>query len=486
MTSHAQEGEHLRPEILRELRDIVGEDNVSTRVADLYTYGFDASIHHRSPDVVIRPRTTEEVSRVVKIAKNERLPIVARGGGTGLCGSAVPLRGGIVLDMTRMNTIKEVRVEDLYCVVEAGVVYDRLNETLSPHKFFFPTSPGSGEACTIGGMVATNASGMRAVKYGATRDYVLGLEVVLADGSVIRTGTRTIKNSSGYQLERLFVGSEGTLGIITEVTLRIAPKPRSVAMVMAGFRTLEDAGRCVSKIIATPLLPSATELMDRTCIEAVNKTMNAGLPDCDALCMIEVDGEPEIVEKEAERVLSVVNEIGAVSVELTHDPKVMARWTNARKSVMASLSRFGDKLVSVSLADDMAVPISKIPDAVVAFQGIAERNKVVIGTYGHAADGNLHTKMLLDPESELSWRNGENAVREIFTKVIELGGTVTGEHGIGISKAPFLKQERPTALATMKALKKALDPDGILNPGKMFEWEGGIIRMLRYPCNDIS
>jgi glycolate oxidase len=475
----------LRPETLNELSAIVGGSNVSTSVADLYTYGFDASIYHHSPEAVVRPRTADEVSKIVKLARAEGIAIVPRGGGTGLCGSAIPLKGGIVMDMTRMDTIKEIRVEDLYCVVEAGVINDKLNAKLAPYKFFFPTSPGSGEACTIGGMVATNASGMRAVKYGATRDYVLGLEVVLSDGSIIRTGTRTIKNSSGYQLERLFVGSEGTLGIITEITLKIAPKPKKTAMVMAGFKTLEDAGRCVSKLIATPLLPSATELMDRTCIQAVNKTINAGLPDCDALCMIEVDGEPEVVEKQAEAVLKVVKEIGAISVDLTHDPKVMAKWTNARKSVMSSLSRFGEKLVSVSLADDMAVPISKIPEAVVEFQMIAERNKVIIGTYGHAADGNLHTKMLLDPDSEESWKNGDKAVSEIFTTVIRLGGTVTGEHGIGISKAPYMKQERPTAIATMSLIKHAMDPDNILNPGKMMEWEGGIIKMLRYPCRDL-
>jgi glycolate oxidase len=474
----------MRPETLDALEEIVGERNLSTKVADLYTYGFDASIHHRSPDVVVRPRTTGEVSEVVKLARMEKIPIVARGAGTGLCGSAVPIKGGIVLDMTRMDTIKEVRVGDLYCVVEAGVVYDRLNERLAPFKFFLPTSPGSAEACTIGGMVATNASGMRAIKYGATRDYVLGLEVVLSDGSIMRVGTNTIKNSSGYQLERLFVGSEGTLGIITEVTLRIAPRPKRQSMIMAAFDTLEGAGTCVSRLIATPVLPSATELMDRTCIQAVNKTVNAGLPDCEALCMIEVDGEAEVVEREMDMVTKVADQVGAISVEQTSDPIKMARWTNARKSVMSALSRYGEKLVSVSLADDMAVPISRIPEAVKAFQEIAKRNEVIIGTYGHAADGNLHTKMLVDPISETSWKHGEMAVGEIYDAVIRLGGTVSGEHGIGISKAPYFKVERSSALSTMVAIKKALDPDNILNPGKMQEWEGGIIRNLRYPCAD--
>ncbi|NLT36559.1 MAG: FAD-binding oxidoreductase, partial [Methanomassiliicoccus sp.] len=282
----------LKEGLEREISAIVGQENCSTRIADLYTYGFDSSIHHHTPDVVVRPRTTAEVSELVRLASREGMPVVPRGGGTGLCGAAVPIKGGMVMDLTRMNTIKEVRVNDLYCVAEAGVVYDRLNEALAPHKFFFPPTPGSGEACTIGGMVATNASGMRAVKYGATRDYVLGLEVVLADGSVIHVGTNTIKNSSGYQLERLFVGSEGTLGIITEVTLKVAPKPKRSAMVLAAFDRLEDAGKCVSNLISVPLIPSATELMDDICIRAVNKAVKAGLPDVEAICMIEVDGEP--------------------------------------------------------------------------------------------------------------------------------------------------------------------------------------------------
>jgi len=333
--------------------------------------------------------------------------------------------------------------------------------------------------------VATNASGMRAVKYGATRDYVLGLEVVLADGSIIHVGTNTIKNSSGYQLERLFVGSEGTLGIITEVTLKVAPRPKRSAMVLAAFDRLEDAGRCVSNLISVPLIPSATELMDDICIKAVNKAVKAGLPDVQAICMIEVDGEPEIVAKELKVVEDIARKSGASSVQVSDDSKQMAKWTSARKSVMSALSRLGDQLVSVSLADDMAVPISKIPDAVVAFHRIAEENQVMVGTYGHAADGNLHTKMLLDPCSEDSWKRGERAVGQIFDAVISLGGTVTGEHGVGISKAPYMMRERPDAWRTMLAIKKALDPQDILNPGKLMQWEGGIIRDLRYPCRDL-
>jgi len=476
----------LEREEVERIREIVGEGNCSTKTADLYTYGFDASIHHRSPEVVVQPRSTAQVSQIMKLANERKIPVLARGGGTGLCGSAVPIKGGIVLDMTRMDKVKEVRVQDLYCVVEAGVVYDKLMEALAPFKFSIPTAPGSGEACTIGGMVATNASGMRAIKYGAMRDYVLGLEVVLANGDVIRVGTKTLKNSSGYQLERLFVGSEGTLGVITEATLRIAPRAKKTAMVVAGFETLEKAGICVAKIIAKPLIPSGIELMDATCINAVNKTVHAGFPEVEALCMIEVDGEPKIVEEELGVVQRICNDVGAISVESSSDPKQMAKWTYGRKSIMSSLSRYGAGFVSVSLADDMAVPISRIPEAVVAFHKIAKEFGVIVGTYGHAADGNLHTKMLLDPTSEDSWERGEKAVGKIFDTVIELGGTVTGEHGVGISKAPYMQKERKEALETMMAIKKALDPNNILNPGKIMEWQGSILYKLRYPCEKYS
>ncbi len=471
-------------DVVAQIGSIVGEKNCSTRIADLYTYGFDSSIHHVTPDIVVQPRSTEQVAKLIKLANSLRIPVVPRGAGTGLCGGAVPLKGGMVIDLTRMNKIKEVRVEDLFCVCEAGVVYDSLQKALGPFKFTFPPTPGSAEACTIGGMVATNASGMRAVKYGGTRDYVLGLEVVLPTGEIIRVGTRTLKNASGYQLERLFVGSEGTLGIITEVTLRIVPKPKKMAMILAGFDTLEKAGKCVSALIAKPLLPSAVELMDSTCIRAVNKAINAGLPDVAALCMIEVDGDPKVVAEELIEVVKVAESIGAIGLQRSDDAAQMAKWTNARKSVMSALSRYGEGSVSVSLADDMAVPISQIPEAVVEFGKIAQKYGVIIGTYGHAADGNLHTKMLLNPESPESWRNGEKAVREIFDTCIRLGGTVTGEHGVGISKAPYFQKERATALGAMRAVKNALDPNGIMNPGKMQEWEGCIIQHLRYPCPD--
>lgn len=472
----------MKKELVDEIEGIVGKERYSTDVADLYVYGFDASIHHKTPDIVVRPENAAQVSEIVKLANRALIPIVPRGAGTAMCGHTVPLKGGIILDLTAMNKIKELRIEDLYCVVEPGVIYDALNSELGKRGFWFPTTPGSAEACTIGGMVATNASGMRAIKYGATRDYVLGLEVVLPTGEIIHTGTRTLKNSSGYQLDRLMVGSEGTLGVITEVTLRFAVKPKASAMTVAAFNSLVDAGQCVSNIIAKPLLPSAIELMDSVTIKAVNKCMNVGLPDCEAICMIEVDGHPAAVEEEMKVVEEIARKSGAFSTEASSDKKKISEWTQARKAILPSLSRYGEKFVSVALADDMSVPISKIPEAVEAFQKIAETNGVIVGTYGHSADGNLHTKMLVEPYSEESWKAGERAVGQIYDKVLELGGTVTGEHGVSITKAPYMQKERQDSLGAMRAIKKALDPNGIMNPGKIFDWEGSIISHLRYPA----
>ncbi len=470
--------------IISEIEKIVGKDGYSVDTAELYTYGFDASIFHKTPDMVVQPRTTEQVSEIMKIANAEKIPVTPRGAGTGLCGSAVPIKGGIVMDMSRMNKVLNVSVGDLWVDVEAGCVYNALNEELAKYGFFFPCSPGSAEAAQIGGMVATNASGMKAVKYGATRDFVLGLTFVKADGEIVRAGTKTIKDSSGYQLARLLCGSEGTLGIITEITLKLATKPKTSASVLVGFETTKDAGRCVSAIMAKPLIPASCELMDKVSIDAVNNSQGNPLPNCEALCIIEVDGEPEQVERDLQIVADIAKEIGATTVIPTHDKKQIAAWTSARKSVMTSLSALKPGYSSVSLADDMAVPVSKIPDAVIAYQEISEKYRVTVATYGHAADGNLHTKMLLNPLDKDEWDRGVQAVSEIFDATIALGGTVTGEHGVGISKAPDFQKERASVLSSIRAIKAAMDPNNILNPGKLEQWEGTILRNLRYPCKD--
>ncbi len=470
--------------VLEDIKGIVGEGDIITSVAKLYSYGFDASIHHHMPDIVIRIHNTQEISKIMRLANEHGIPVIARGSGTALSGQAIPIKGGIVLDMMPMNKIKEIRVEDLYCVVEPGVIYGKLNLELAKKKFFFPPSPGSGDVCTVGGMVATNASGMRAIRYGATRDYVLGMEVVLSDGSVAHFGTRTIKNSSGYQLEKLMVGSEGTLGIITEITFRIIPLPEKRAIAVAPFDSLEKAGQGVSNIIASGLLPSALEIMDIVCIKAVNKSMDIGLPENEAIILAEVDGEKEVIKRKIQHMAEICRKSGADNVDFTDDEEEMLNLWRGRKGVLPSLSRYGEDMISVSLADDMSVPISKIPVAVKKFQEIAKKYGIIIGTYGHAGDGNLHTKVLINPLMDGSWESAEKAVDEIYRTVIALQGTVSGEHGIGISKAPWMQIERKDSLGVMDEIKRAIDPKNIMNPGKIMQWKGSIISYLRYPKHE--
>jgi glycolate oxidase len=387
--------------------------------------------------------------------------------------------------MQRMNKVIKVSVADLWVDVEPGINYNDLNDELAKYGFFFPPTPGSAEACQIGGMVSLNASGMKAVKYGATRDYVLGLTYVKADGEIVRAGTRTIKDSSGYQLARLMCGSEGTLGIITEVTLKLTTKPKKSAYCLCTFNTIHDAGRCIAALIAKPMIPASCELMDSISIKAVNKARGNPVPDCEALCIFEADGESEEIVK---RDLKIIEEValgtGAVTVTPSWDQKQIDAWTDARKSIMTALSALKPGYAAVSLADDMGVPISNVPEAVRAFQEIAEKYDVTIATYGHAGDGNLHTKMLIDPTDADQWVRAEKAVDDIFDVCIDLGGTVTGEHGVGIAKANKYMRERQSELSSIIAIKKAMDPNNILNPGKLEQWEGSILTNLRYPCAD--
>lgn len=464
----------MESNVVHALRDIFDVTQLVTDEVERYAYGFDASIHHAMPDIVVRPKTSEEVEAVVRLADAHKIPLIARGAGTALCGQAVPIRGGILLDMTAMNAIKEIKIDDLYCIVEPGVIYGELNKHLEKHGFFFPPTPGSGDVCTIGGMIGANASGMRAIKYGATRDYVLGMEVVFPHGKA-RFGGKTLKNSAGYQVDRLIVGSEGTLGIVTEVTLKIAPLPEKRAVALATFDNVVKAGEGVAAIIAGGMVPSALEIMDRVCIRAVNKAMGIGLPDAEALLLIEVEGRGEEVTIIIKKISSIIEKL-ATKIEFTDDEEKMLTLWKGRKGVLPSLSRYGEDMVSVSLADDMCVPMSNVPRAIKAFQQIAEKYGIIIGTYGHAGDGNLHTKVLINPDKEENWHDAEKAVDEIFKAVKELGGLSSGEHGIGITKAPWLNGD----VMTMELIKNALDPNNIMNPGKIMQWKSSIISHLRY------
>ncbi|KPL19518.1 MAG: FAD linked oxidase-like protein [candidate division Zixibacteria bacterium SM23_81] len=470
----------MKPEVIKELNEIFGEDRCKTNPSDVYVYGFDAGIHRSMPDAVVRPMNVQEVQKLVLLANKHKVPIIPRGAGTALCGHSVPIDGGIVVDMQGMNKIKEIKVTDLYCVVEPGVVCDHLNAALKPYKFFIP-GPASSEAATLGGMMACNASGAKAAKYGATRDYVLGCEAVLPTGEIVHLGGRCLKNASGYQLDRLLVGSEGTLGVVTEIILKVAPLPAKKAAVVPYFDTLRQAGEVVAKIIAEPILPSQLEIMSQTCIQAVNKATGMCLQECAAILLIELDGHPAAVIDEVKVVRRICEELGALDIDYTEDESRIAELWKGRKQMIPSLSSLKEEYATVMLADDMAVPMSKVPDALEAFQEISDRYDIIIPSYGHAADGNLHTKVLMDPTNPDHWKQAEKAVTEVFEAVLRLGGTITGEHGVGITKAPYLFIERSEAIGALKAIKRALDPNNIMNPHKIQEWEEGFVTHLRYP-----
>ena len=469
----------MDPEIISKLSSIVGEENCKTSTAELYAYSMDAGIHKRMPDAVVRPRTTTEVAEIVKLANEYKFPLVPRGAGTALCGHSVAIDGGVIVDLQRMNTIKEIKVEDLYCITEPGVVHQDLNNALKEYGFWVP-GPSSGNVANIGGMVATNSSGGNAVKYGATRDFVLGLKVVLPTGEVVRVGSKTIKHAGGYQFEKFFCGMEGTLGIITEITLKVIPLPEKRAAAIAMFDSLEKAGQCVSNIIAARLIPSGLELMSNVCIRAVNKALDLGLPEVAAILLIEVDGDAQVIKGNIQKVSSICQASGATSVDFTDDEKRIVELWKGRKGMIPALSTLNEDLVTVMLADDMSVPISQVPKAVMEFQETSDKYDIIIASYGHAGDGNLHTKVLMDPTKQSHWDQAEKAVQEIYDVVLRLGGTVTGEHGIGITKAPFFHQERQALIPAMKAIKHALDPNNIMNPHKIMDWEFGFITHLRY------
>jgi glycolate oxidase len=422
------------------------------------------------PTCVVRPENTEQVQKIMKYANKNKIPVVPRGAGSGMSGQTVPIDGGIVLDIKKMNKILEIKPEDVYCKVEPGVINDELNRQLKPYGFFFPPTPASGRICTIGGMIGNNASGVRSVKYGATREAVIGMKVVLANGDLVTLGSNTKVDSSGYQLAKLMVGSEGTLGIIVEATLQLSPLPKYRKMGVANFSKLEDAGNMISEVIASGITPSMLELMDNVAITAVNNAQKLGLPDVEAIVVFECNGAvKEAIEYDMKRIQEICEKNNGTGIRVSDDPKEMTRIFEGRKKLFPSLSRYKEGYVSTALADDMAVPMSKIADCVHEIHLIAERNNVVMSAYGHCGAGLIHTKILMDTSKKQQWQDAKKAVDETYKFVYKLGGTTSGEHGIGFSKAPSWKEEKKDSLDMMRAIKKALDPNNILNPHKLMD-----------------
>lgn len=450
------------------LQDIVTPSRVTNDPAELYCYSSDASYINAAPDCVVMPCTTEEASRIVRLAGQHKIPIVPRGAGTGLAGGAVPVSGGIVLDMSRMDRLLEIDIRDLQVLAEPGLIHGDLNRALESHGFFFPPDPGSSEMCTLGGFIANAGSGMRSVKYGTVTDYVLDLEVVMPDGEVVWTGGRTMKSASGYDLTALMVGSEGTLGIITKARLKIHPLPESRAAVLAHFNDLEAAGRTVSAIMARGIVPSACELMDGTTIKAINAyDASLGIPECEAMLLIEVDGAPCSVESGAAKVSDCCRDLGAFDVRTSASHAEMRELWAARRLAGAVVTRLNPGKTRVYIGEDVAVPLSAIPDMLREIRAISKKHNIMIMTYGHAGDGNLHTGMAIDTLDEEQWKLLKQAADDIHKAALRLGGTVSGEHGIGSARGVYMNEEHGSALDVMMHIKKALDPDNIMNPQKV-------------------
>jgi len=469
---------------IEKLKGIVGVENIKDDIADRYIYGSDSSVHGSLASVVLRPTTVKHVQDILRYANAELIPVIPRGSGSGMSGQAVPIDGGIVLDLKKMNHILEIRPEDMLCKVEAGVVDDELNRALKPYCLFYPPAPASSRVATIGGEIANNASGVRSVKYGATRDSVLGMKVVMANGDLVTLGSNTRVEASGYQLDRLMVGSEGTLGVIVEATMLLRPIPKFRCLGRASFDKLADAGESISKIIAVGALPSMLELMDNIAITAVNTTLNMGLPDVEAIVMFEADGKvKEAVDAEMKLMKEICEKHNAYGVEMSYDVAERTKLYAGRKKLFAALSRYQMGLSCTSLADDMAVPYSRMAECAAKIHEIAKRNNVVMTAYGHCGSGCMHTKILMDPTKQEQWENARKAVAEVYDYVHSVGGTTSAEHGIGLSKAPSWKKEKADSLKLLRAIKKALDPNNILNPHKMQDAPDDWLTAtkLRYP-----
>jgi len=453
----------LKPAVLKELKSIVGPANFSTSPEELVVYSYDATQRDSLPWVVVRPCSSREISEILRLANRERFPVVPRGAGTGMSGGAVPVQGGVVLSLERMNHILEIDEQDFIAVVEPGVITGDLQREVESRGLFYPPDPASRKFCTLGGNVAECAGGLRAVKYGVTKDYVLGLEVVLPTGEIITTGARTVKSVAGYDLTKLIVGSEGTLGVVTRITVRLLPLPETVRTLAAFFSEIPVAAKTASAIIASGVLPRALEFVDQAALRAVEGYLKEDLSHgAAAMLLAEVDGPAESTAREADRIAELMMQNGAVRVDRAGTDAERERLWKARRSISPALYAIKPK----KLNEDIVVPRSRIADSLQEIAAIAARHGLLIVNFGHAGDGNIHTNIMFD-EADLP--KAEAAVKEIFAAVLRLGGSITGEHGIGLSKAAYLPMELgPETIAAMKRIKHALDPNNILNPGKIF------------------
>ncbi len=453
-------------DIINQIKNIITGVNVLTSVEERLCYSYDATRQEFLPDLVVHPMNTLQISKVLKIATENSIPVYIRGAATGLTGGCVPVNGGIVISLTKMNRILEIDENNLIAVVEPGVITAQLHEKVEKRGLFYPPDPASYRICTIGGNIAENSGGLRALKYGVTRDWCLGLEAVLPTGEIINTGSKTLKCVTGFDLTSLLIGSEGLLAVITKIILKLTPLPEKKVTLSAYFKNIEQAGLAVSQIIKNKIIPVTLEIMDSATIHCVEQYLKNSYPsETEGMLLIELDGKKEIIENEIKQVKEISEKCGAFACYEAKDENERSRLWEARAAISPALYSIAPKKIN----EDICVPRSLIPEMLRRIKKIGDKYNFVIPCFGHAGDGNLHVNIMLDPEKD-NMKNAEAAAHEIFQNTLELGGTISGEHGIGNTKMKYLELEvGKDFIRIMKDIKKAFDPAGILNQGKMFE-----------------
>ena len=456
----------LSEQIINELQSIVGKDNVFTSKADRICYSYDATQQSFLPDVVVHPGSTDEISRVMKLANRELIPVFPRGAGSGFTGGSLPTRGGIVMCTERMDRILLIDEENLVATVEPGVVTEQFQKAVEKLGLFYPPDPASLKFSTLGGNVAECAGGPRCIKYGVTKDFIIGLEVVTPTGDIITTGGPTMKGVVGYDLTKLMCGSEGTLGVITRIVIKLLPLPEAKKTMLVLFDSIDGAARAVSSIIRSKIIPATLEFMDGRTLDCVRQATDLEVPEgARAVLIIEVDGDREFLDKQAARIAEIIKPLGVVEIRIATTPEESEALWQIRRSVSASLRKVNPDKYN----EDICVPRSKVPEMIRKVDAIAEKYAIPIVNFGHAGDGNIHVNIMVNKKVSGDTLKAEGAIRDVFMAALELGGTMSGEHGVGIAKAPYIPLEiTPEAARYMKAIKQALDPNNILNPGKIF------------------
>ncbi len=456
----------MKKDTISKLRQLVGIDNFLDSPEDKMVYSYDGTpLISYQPEAILRPRSSEEVSEILKMANEDGFAVIPRGSGTGLSGGSVPSEDSVVLLFNHWDNILEIDSDNLTAWVEPGLVTASLHREVEKIGLFYPPDPGSQNICTIGGNVAENAGGLRGLKYGVTKNYIMGIEMILPNGDIIQNGGKNVKDVAGYNLRDLIIGSEGTLGIFTKILVKLIPKPETSKTLLAFYDRLTDAADTVSEIISNHIIPCTVEFLDNTTLKSVEAFAHLGLPqDISALLLLEVDGHREVVNREAELVEQLCKKCGAREVQVAMDDEEALKLKTARRAAFSALAR----VKPTTILEDATVPRSNLATLVDKIDAISKKYNLQIGNFGHAGDGNLHPTCLTDERDADELKRVEKAFDEIYDETIRLGGTVTGEHGVGLAKKGFLeKMIEVPALDAMRKIKQAWDPNNILNPGKI-------------------